>query len=153
MTGPPSYSEGPSYFSIMAAVGYSGTPLIKKLGIKAGHFIRVKYEPEEYWDWISPLPSDLVVMSRAKKEGADFIHLFVKSKAVFEKEFLKLKKELKKDGMLWVSWPKKSSKVESDLDDGIIRHYGLKNGLVDVKVCAVSEVWSGLKFMYRIKDR
>ena len=113
----------------------------------------VKYEPEEYWDWISPLPTDLVVMSRAKKEAADFIHLFVKSKRIFEKEFLKLKSELKKEGMLWVSWPKKSSKVESDLDETIIRNYGLQKGLVDVKVCAVSEVWSGLKFMYRIKDR
>ena len=137
----------------MATVGYSGTPLVKTLGIKPGHTIRVKYEPEEYWDWISPLPTDLVVMSRAKKEAADFIHLFVKSKRIFEKEFLKLKSELKKEGMLWVSWPKKSSKVESDLDETIIRNYGLQKGLVDVKVCAVSEVWSGLKFMYRIKDR
>lgn len=137
----------------MATVGYSGTPLVKKLGIKPGHTIRVKFEPEEYWDWISPLPEAVVVLSRSKKEGVDFIHLFVKSKTVFQKDFLKLKSELKKDGMLWVSWPKKSSKVESDLDETIIRNYGLQKGLVDVKVCAVSEIWSGLKFMYRIKDR
>lgn len=135
------------------SAGYSGTPLVKKLGIKPGFSIRVVHEPTIYWDWISPLPEDIIVITRAKKEGADFIHLFVKEKKRFEREFLKLKTELKKDGMLWVSWPKKSSKVASDLDENIIRDYGLANGLVDVKVCAVDEVWSGLKFMYRVKDR
>lgn len=135
------------------SAGYSGTPLLKKLGVKSGLCIRVVNEPEAYWDWISPLPDEINVMTRAKKEGADFIHLFVKEKKKFEKEFLKLKAELKKEGMLWVSWPKKSSKVESDLDENIIRNFGLLHGLVDVKVCAVDEVWSGLKFMYRVKDR
>lgn len=135
------------------SAGYSGTPLVKKLGIKPGFSIRVVHEPATYWDWISPLPEEIIVITRAKKEGADFVHLFVKEKKRFEKEFLKLKTELKKDGMLWVSWPKKSSKVPSDLDENIIRDYGLANGLVDVKVCAVDEVWSGLKFMYRVKDR
>ena len=106
-----------------------------------------------YWDWISPLPEDLSVVERSKKGGVDFIHLFVIQRKVFERDFLTLKKQLKKSGMLWVSWPKKSSKVASDLDEGIIRNYGLAKGLVDVKVCAVDEVWSGLKFMYRIKDR
>ena len=81
------------------------------------------------------------------------MHLFVKDVKVFEREFLKLKTSIRPAGMLWVSWPKKSSKVESDLDEGIIRKFGLQNGLVDVKVCAVDEVWSGLKFMYRLKDR
>lgn len=133
--------------------GYSGTPLIKKLGIKEGVIIRVKYVPEEYWDWISPLPKELVVVNRAVKDGVDFIHLFVTKRKIFEKEFLSLKAQLKKDGMLWVSWPKKTSKVESDLDENYIRDFGLKNGLVDVKVCAVSEVWSGLKFVFRVKDR
>lgn len=133
--------------------GYSGTSLIKKLGIKEGVIIRVKYVPEEYWDWISPLPKELVVVNRAVKDGVDFIHLFVTKRKIFEKEFLLLKAQLKKDGMLWVSWPKKTSKVESDLDENYIRDFGLKNGLVDVKVCAVSEVWSGLKFVFRVKDR
>ena len=135
------------------SVGYSGTPLIKKLGIKPGLAIRVVQAPEAYWDWISPLPEEIKVLTRAKKEGADFIHLFTKERKKFEREFLKLKVELKKDGMLWVSWPKRSSKVASDLDENIIRNFGLNNGLVDVKVCAVDEVWSGLKFMYRVKDR
>ncbi len=137
----------------MATAGYSGTPLVKKLGIKPGVSVRIKFEPLDYWDLISPLPEGIKVISRSKKQGADFIHLFVKSRKTFEKEFLKLKTELKKDGMFWVSWPKKSSKVESDLDEGVIRNFGLHNGLVDVKVCAVDQTWSGLKFMYRIKDR
>lgn len=137
----------------MPTTGYSGTPLIKKLGIKPGYSVLVKHEPIAYWDWISPLPEDLSVVERSKKGGVDFIHLFVIQRKVFERDFLTLKKQLKKSGMLWVSWPKKSSKVASDLDEGIIRNYGLAKGLVDVKVCAVDEVWSGLKFMYRIKDR
>ena len=133
--------------------GYSGTPLTKKLGLKPGLAIRVMAAPDGYWEWVSPLPEGIKAISRAKRESADFIHLFVKERKKFEKEFLKLKGALKKDGMFWVSWPKKSSKVASDLDENLIRNYGLANGLVDVKVCAIDEVWSGLKFMYRIKDR
>lgn len=133
--------------------GYSGTPLIKKLGIKPGAMLLIKNEPAEYWDWINPLPEDLKVQTGSKKGTADFIHIFVTNNKVFEKEFLKLKAALKKDGMLWVSWPKKSSQLKSDLDENIIRNFGLANGLVDVKVCAVDEIWSGLKFMYRTKDR
>lgn len=133
--------------------GYSGTPLTKKLGIKEGFMLRILDEPAHYWDLISPLPDRIVVMERAKKERADFIHLFVEKKNAFEKKFPKLKAELKKTGMLWVSWPKKTSKIQSDLDGNIVRNFGLANGLVDVKVCAVDETWSGLKFMYRIKDR
>lgn len=108
-------------------------------------------EPKTYWEWLSPLPEGADV--KAKTDEVDFIHLFVKEKKVFEKEFIKNKKCLKKEGMLWISWPKKSSKVLSDLDETIIREFGLKNGLVDVKVCAVDETWSGLKFMFRLKDR
>jgi len=83
----------------------------------------------------------------------DFIHVFVKESKVFQKEFLYCKKHLKKTGMLWISWPKKASKVATDLDENVIRDFGLEAGLVDVKVCAVDEVWSGLKFMFRLKDR
>lgn len=146
-------SEGPSCLKTMPTAGYSGTPLIKKLGIKPGYSIIVKHEPIDYWDWISPLPEDLSVVEKSKKGGVDFIHLFVTQRKVFEKDFLKLKGQLKKTGMLWVSWPKKSANVPSELDEGMIRKYGILNGLVDVKVCAIDEVWSGLKFMYRIKDR
>jgi len=108
-------------------------------------------EPASYWEWLSPLPEGATI--KPKSDEVDFIHLFVKEKKVFEKEFLKHKKLLRNDGMFWISWPKKSSKVLSDLDETIIREFGLKNGLVDVKVCAVDETWSGLKFMFRLKDR
>lgn len=137
----------------MATAGYSGTPLVKKLGLKPGYKARIKNEPAAYWAWISPLPDGITFSTRSSKEGFDFIHLFVKQEKAFSREFLKLKHDLKKTGMLWISWPKKSSKVASDLDEGLIRNFGLANGLVDVKVCAVDEVWSGLKFMYRVKDR
>jgi len=110
-------------------------------------------EPATYWDWLAPLPEKVEVSERKLREEADFIHLFVKEKKIFEKEFLKHKKFLKKNGMLWVSWPKKSAKILTDLDENCIRNFGLSNGLVDVKVCAVDETWSGLKFMFRLRDR
>jgi len=132
--------------------GYSGTPLLKKLGIKPDSAIYVHQPPSGYFGWLSPLPEGLKV--RDKLSGSmDFIHLFVRDRKTFEKEFIRGSKVLKDDGMLWVSWPKKSSKVETDLDENIIRNYGLGQGLVDVKVCAVDEVWSGLKFVVRLKDR
>ena len=132
--------------------GYSETPLLKKLGIKEGSALFILQPPSEYFDWISPLPPEVKV--KAKLAGDfDFIHLFVKDQKTFSKEFVRSKKQLKKDGMMWISWPKKASKVPTDLDENIIRDFGLKNGLVDVKVCAIDDVWSGLKFMFRIKDR
>ncbi len=132
--------------------GYSSTPLAKKLGIKPGFHIHVSNEPKSYWKDISPLPEKVDAVDRPTGD-LDFVHLFISERKIFEKEFLKKKKLIKKDGMLWVSWPKKSSGVASDLDENIIREFGLKNGLVDVKVCAVDEVWSGLKFVYRLVDR
>jgi hypothetical protein len=132
--------------------GYSGTPLNKKLGIKENASALVLNAPKNYFDLVSPLPDGFKVVKTPKSE-LDFIHVFVKESKIFQSSFLKLKKFLKKDGMLWISWPKKSSKVETDLDENIIRDFGLANGLVDVKICAVDEVWSGLKFVYRVKDR
>jgi hypothetical protein len=132
--------------------GYSGTPLQKKLGIKPGMGMAVLHAPKDYFEWISPLPPDVRVTNDAVGDTA-FIHVFVVERKLFEKEFRKLKKKLAKDGMMWVSWPKKSSKVPTDLDENIIREFGLQEGLVDVKVCAVDEVWSALKFVFRLKDR
>ena len=132
--------------------GYSGTPLIKKLGVKPGTSVYVIDPPPRYFDWLSPLPDDVLVYE-ALRSNLDFIHVFVTERKVFEKTFLKCARHLRKDGMIWISWPKKSSGVPSDLDENVIRDFGLKNGLVDVKVCAVDEVWSGLKFVYRLKDR
>ena len=130
---------------------YSSTELVKKLGIKSGFSIIVFNDPENYWDWLYPLPEKIAVKTKGKE--FDFIHWFVKENKVFEKEFQKKKLMLKKDGMLWMSWPKKASKVATDLDENIIRNFALKNGLVDVKVCSVNEIWSGLKLVYRLIDR
>lgn len=132
--------------------GYSGTPLGKKLGIKPGHQILVVNEPKAYWDWISPLPEGLVVKKTGSK-ALDFAHLFVTEKKVFEKEVLKLRKLIKQDGMIWISWPKKASKVPTDITEDVIRDFALKNKLVDIKVCAVDEVWSGLKLVIPVKIR
>lgn len=132
--------------------GYSQTPLLKKLGIKPGMNVLVVNEPESYWSWLAPLP-EIHVSAKPKKSSLDFIHVFVTTQKDFEKAFLKQKSLLNKNGMLWISWPKKSSGVSTDLDEDKIREFGLANGLVDVKVCAVDDTWSGLKFVYRTKDR
>jgi hypothetical protein len=132
--------------------GYSESSLIKKLGIRSGTTMFVYSPPEKYFEWISPLPEDVVTKEKLSGQ-LDFIHLFVVDKKSFQKQFGKAKKCLKKDAMMWISWPKKSSKVPTDLDENVIREYGLREGLVDVKVCAVDEVWSGLKFVFRLKDR
>ena|SRR5271154_5006258 len=133
--------------------GYSETPLLRKLGIKPGYQLCILNPPEAYWDWLAPLPDDVKVIAKPGKDGVDFVHLFEQERKVFEKDFLAYKKSLRKNGMLWVSWPKKSSKVPTDIDENVVRGFGLKNGLVDVKICAVDEVWSGLKFVFRLKDR
>lgn len=132
--------------------GYSDTPLVKKLGLKAGHTMIVKNPPMEYFDLLSPMPVNVKVRSRWSSQ-TDFIHIFCMSQKEFFELFQKSKQNLKKDGLIWVSWPKKASKIETDLDENIIRNFGLRTGLVDVKVCAVDDTWSGLKFVYRTKDR
>src|SRR5688572_6784366 len=132
--------------------GYSGTPLVKKLGIKPGSIAYFYQTPPDYFDRINPLPPEISV--KPKLAGLiDFIHMFVKDKKSFTKVFVLCQKHLEKNGMLWVSWPKRSSKIPTDLDENVIRDFGLEQGLVDVKVCAVDEIWSGLKFVIRLKDR
>lgn len=132
--------------------GYSGTPLQKKLGLKPGMRCCVLNGPVDYFDLLHPLPEDLN-WSEKLSGTFDFIHLFTRDQKLFQNKFLQAKSKIADDGMIWVSWPKKSAKVETDLDENIIRDFGLKAGLVDVKVCAVDETWSGLKFVYRVKDR
>jgi hypothetical protein len=97
--------------------GYSGTPLVQKLGIKPGFHMKVMHEPDAYWDWISPLPDDVKTNANA---NLDFAHLFVTRQAKYKTEVLKLRDKLKRNGMIWISWPKKSSKVETDLDENLI---------------------------------
>jgi len=126
---------------------------LKKLGIKPGIKALIIGEPKEYFDWIAPLPEGSKFTGKTPSTEIDIAHLFVKDFKTFTKLYRETKKVLKKDGMMWISWPKKSSGVATDLDENVIRDFGLKNGLVDVKVCAVDETWSGLKFMYRIADR
>jgi hypothetical protein len=132
--------------------GYSGTPLLKKLGIKPGYKMYIYQPPGAYFEWLNPLP-EKIVLAEKLSGPLDFIHLFVKNQKDFQKVLLKGKRFLKSDGMLWVSWPKKSSGVVTDLDENVIRDFGLAQGLVDIKVCAVDETWSGLKFVIPVKER
>jgi len=134
------------------SVGYSGTPLARKLGIKPGERVVARGAPENYEELLDPIPENVVVSPRLAAANR-FIHLFVRRKATLEKEFAHLASRLERDGMLWVSWPKKASGVSTEVDEAIVRATGLANGLVDVKICAVDETWSGLKFVYRVEDR
>lgn len=133
-------------------VGYSGTPLPKKLGIKDGFRVCLLDMPPEVRAELTPALAGCKIM-RDGEAACDFAMIFTKSKGTLVKEFKRLTKQLAPAGMLWVSWPKKSSGVATDLDENIVRETGLAAGLVDVKVCAVTEVWSGLKFVRRLKDR
>ena len=130
-------------------VGYSGTPLVKKLGIKENFKILMINEPANYPDLLGDLPLGVLRVD----SSADFIHFFTKEKEELVRVLPQLKLLLEKNGMLWVSWPKKASKVSTDVSDAVVKEEGLGIGLVDTKVCAVDEVWSGLKFVYRTKDR
>jgi len=153
MEGRPDIVGALFLYSFMNLSGYSGTPLVKKLGIKPHQTILVWRAPEDYWTWISPLPEKTVVKGRRGKGPLDFVHLFVQTNKVFEKELLRHKEVLAPNGMIWISWPKKSSGVETDLNENVIRNFALKNDLVDVKVCSVDEVWSGLKLVIPVGKR
>ena len=131
--------------------GYSETPLVKKLGIKEG-FNVVFVNPPKGFNRELELPAGVTTNPRSKKPF-DFVLLFVKSKDEMENTFSGYAAKLSAAGMLWVSWPKKSSGVETDLTENVVRDIGLAKGMVDVKVCAIDEIWSGLKFVFRLKDR
>jgi len=134
--------------------GYSGTPLKTKLGIKAGQSVGIVNAPKTLLaSELKPLPENVRLTSAQAAQPLDFIMLFVDTGKTLQKELPKLKRKLASDGILWVSWPKKSSGVETDLSFDIVQQSGLRIGLVDVKICAVNDVWSGLKFVYRLKDR
>jgi hypothetical protein len=132
--------------------GYSGTPLVKKLGIKPGQRIALVSRPAGYRKTLVQLPGSVNCAEQLSEE-LDFIQLFVTSQAELKRRFAQAKACLAATGSLWVSWPKKASGVTSDLNENIVREIGLALGLVDVKVCAVDETWSGLKFVYRLRDR
>jgi hypothetical protein len=132
--------------------GYSGTPLIKKLGIKDNFRVAIINSPLGFRAELGALPVGAIELIRPGK-AMDFVLLFSKSAATLKRDFARLSKSLTPAGMLWIAWPKKSSGVASDLTENVIRGIGLDGGLVDVKVCAVNDVWSGLKFVYRLRDR
>lgn len=133
--------------------GYSGTPLLKKLGIKAGYSLLLLHPPEHYLELLGELPENCQVLDKATSQSADFVHLFCTSQEELAIWSTVAKDTIKKTGMLWVSWPKGKSNISTDLKRDPIREHFLQLGLVDVKVAAVDDDWSGLKFVYRVKDR
>jgi len=132
--------------------GYSQTPLVKKLGIKPDFEVLFVNAPADFAKQLE-LPQGVKVKPALKSRDLDLIILFVTSQKALKGAFPQYGRKIKPDGTLWVSWPKKASGVQTDLSENVIRDIGLATGLVDVKVCAVDEVWSGLKFVFRLKDR
>ena len=132
--------------------GYSGTPLIKKLGIKEGFRVALVNSPKGFKKELGPLPDQSKYVP-CTTTALDVILLFVDSEAELRRSFVLLVANLVANGMIWVAWHKKSSGVTTDLSFTNVQRIGLDAGLVDVKICAVNDVWSGLKFVYRLKDR
>ena len=132
--------------------GYSSTPLPKKLGIKASHRIAFIDAPAKFGETLGVLPEGVEVV-RQLRAPLDLIVLFVKRERDLQAQFEKLAAKLSPAGMLWVAWPKKASGVTTDLTDAVVRRTGLDAGLVDNKVCAIDDVWSGLRFVIRLQDR
>jgi hypothetical protein len=130
------------------SAGYSGTPLAKKLGIVAHVRVVVRWAPEGYEAWLEPLPPDVQFDTKVSAK-VDVVHLFTSQKLRLAAELSTLRKAIRPDATVWVSWPKKASKVATDITEDTIRELALPLGFVDVKVCAVSEVWSGLKLVIR----
>lgn len=128
--------------------GYSGTPLARKLGIASGSRVVPIGAPPEYRQWLDPLPAG-VVFDRTVGATTDLAHLFIDRRAALAKALAPLRQALRSDAVLWASWPKRSSRVPTDVTEDTIRELALPLGFVDVKVCAVSEVWSGLKLVVR----
>ena len=134
--------------------GYSGTPLAKKLGIRAGAGVLLAGAPLDLATALAPLPEDVHLTDRARGTARfDVILLFARSAAELGRRFSTLAARLQPAGGLWVAWPKKASGVDTDLGDGVVRRIGLAAGLVDNKVCAIDETWSGLRFVIRLADR
>lgn len=136
----------------MAIAGYSGTPLLRKLGIKPGMKLKLVHQPADYFILFETNIQKLLIK---KNEIPDWIHLFAKSQGDFEMEMKKIKPIYKKNTsvIIWVSWYKKVSDIPTDLTEDVIRKYALKNGLVDIKICAVNELWSGLKLVVPLSKR
>jgi hypothetical protein len=134
--------------------GYSGTPLVKKLGIKEHHRVALLDAPEGFDRTIGDLPTGVTVQSNLRgQDSLDVIVFFTTDQSRLRKHFRQCADRLTPAGALWIAWPKKASGMPSDLSEDVVRDVGLEAGLVDNKVCAVDETWSGLRFVWRIKDR
>jgi hypothetical protein len=146
------FKSTPKHLFFMTDTGYSGTPLIKKLGIKEGVKLLLINAPENYFDLLKINLSGQLV---SRQETPDFIHLFAQTRKEFEKGMKTIEPYCKKNReiIIWVSWYKKSSGMVSDISENDIRNYALQNDLVDIKICAVSELWSGLKLVIPLAKR
>jgi len=133
---------------VVTAAGYSGTPLVRKLGYKPGMRAHHVAAPEGFDALVSELPSGVRVLARAAPD-LDLVVLFVRSRAELERRLGGLHAKLRQDGMLWVAWPKRASKLPTDMTEDVVRDVALPRGLVDVKVCAIDDTWSGLKLVTR----
>jgi hypothetical protein len=133
-------------------IGYSGTPLAKKLGIKANHKIYLHNAPDNYLALLGLLPENVVFLD-SLVEKADMIHIFAEQAAELEIALLLLKDKIVQKGAIWVSWYKKAAKIPTDITEDVVRDKALPLGLVDIKVCAVDEKWSGLKLVIRVENR
>jgi hypothetical protein len=131
---------------------YSLTPLARKLGIKAGFKMKIVNAPKYYFELFNDMPEDIEIDNDSRK-GKHFIHFFTADRHELETILPRLKQEIIPSGIIWVSWPKKTSRMATTVDENMVRHTALAIGLVDVKVCAVDEVWSGLKLVIPVKDR
>ena len=131
--------------------GYSGTPLVKKLGIKPGDRLALVAAPRGFATELEGLPD--TVRPVGERTQAEVAIVFGLSRAEFEKRFSAAAKRMTTAGMIWAAWPKKASGIQTDLDESKVREFGLRTGLVDIKVCAINETWSGLKFVIPVKDR
>ncbi|MCB1559512.1 MAG: DUF3052 domain-containing protein [Xanthomonadales bacterium] len=138
----------PSRTATAPPAGYSGTPLARKLGIKAGSLVLARGAPDNYVELLSPLP-DAVRFSQRIAPTVDIVHLFTTRRSTLNRELTGLRPRLRPDAMIWVSWPKKASRVDTDITEDVIRELCLPLGFVDVKVCAVDSTWSGLKLVIR----
>lgn len=129
--------------------GYSGTPLAKKLGIRSGTRLHTMAAPPDYRDWLAPLPDGVVFEQRSGKADCDVVHLFVESQTALRRALPEARRTITSAGAIWVSWHKKSAGIPTDVSEDVVRRLALETDLVDVKVCAVSDLWSGLKLVVR----
>ena len=129
------------------------TPLVKKLGIKSGMDLMILNSPFPYSSLVEDIPEKVIFRISSQGMEIDFVHLFCRTFEELKQDYHHGKSLLKKTGIYWISWPKKSSEVYSDLSRDIVRTFVLSEGLVDVKICSLNEDWSGLKFVYRLNNR